>query len=44
MLKSVFIPSGNKLEEKISALDIHGKAADLVNDKHPVFVIGKPDI
>ena len=32
-----FIPSGNKLEEQVCALDVHGEVADLVDDKHPVL-------
>ena len=32
-----FIPSGNKLEEQVCALDVHGEVADLVDDEHPVL-------
>ena len=31
------IPSGNELEEQVCPLDVHGKVADLINDKHPIF-------
>ena len=32
-----FIPSGNKLEEQVCTLDVHGEVADLVDDEHPVL-------
>lgn len=32
-----FIPSCNKPEEKTGAMDVHGKAAGLVDEEHPVL-------
>ena len=33
----LLISPGNQLEEQVCALDVHGEAADLVDDKHPVL-------
>lgn len=33
----LLVPPCNELEEQIGPLDIHGKIADLVDDKHPVL-------
>ena len=33
----LLIPSGNQLEEKICALNVHREIADLINNQHPVL-------
>ena len=35
--RGFLIPSGNELKEEVCALNIQGKAADLVNDEHSVL-------
>ncbi len=33
----LLVPSGDKLKKQVGPLNVHGKIADLVNDKHPVL-------